>query len=92
MEKIETIRDVYTYIKEKLRRYQEYLKKEKDGCKEESYVLKKVKRKYQRRRKECIEGMELNVFKQEGIDIKVDVKKALAKKEGMYRRKGMKCI
>jgi len=43
-----------------------------------------VKRRYKRRRKECIEGMEWNVFKKEGIGIKVDVKKVYAEKEGMY--------
>ena len=36
--------------------------------------------------------MEWNVFKKEGIGIKVDVKKVYAEKEGMYRRNGMECI
>ena len=45
------IRDVYIY-KGDDEKVLKYLKKEKDGCKEERNVLKKVKRRYKRRRKE----------------------------------------
>ena len=80
MEKIETIRDVYSIHIYK-------------GEVEKILGVFEEREGRMQGRKKCIEEGEKKVLaEKEGIDIKVDVKKILAEKEGIYRRKGIECI